>query len=48
MVVTVWQPSTFQLDLFYMAPFYHTLFPNLDRVVVLDLDLEFRWPPDLT
>jgi len=31
------------LDLFFIAPFYHQLLPHLDQVIVLDLDLEFRW-----
>ena len=39
---TVVYPVRFDLDLFYVAPFYHSLFPNIDKMVVLDLDLEFR------
>ena len=34
--------SRFDLDLFFIAPFYHHLLPHLDQVVVIDLDLEFR------
>ena len=30
-------------DLFYLAPYYHEAFPNIDKLVVLDLDLEFRY-----
>jgi len=30
------------LDLFYIAPFYHRLFPEKDNLIVVDLDLEFR------
>ena len=29
-------------DFYYIAPFYHMLFPNLFQLVALDLDLEFR------
>ena len=36
-------PVRFDLDLFYVAPFYHALFPNIDKMIVLDLDLEFRF-----
>jgi len=35
-------PITFDLDLFYIAPFYHRLFPNKENLIVVDLDLEFR------
>ena len=34
--------SRFDLDLFFIAPFYHRLLHHLDQVVVIDLDLEFR------
>ena len=33
----------YNLDLFFMAPFYHRLLLHLDRVIVVDLDLEFRF-----
>ena len=33
----------YNLDLFFMAPFYHRLLIHLDRVIVVDLDLEFRF-----
>ena len=36
-------PGRFALDLFFIAPFYHRLLPRLDQVIVIDLDLEFRW-----
>ena len=29
-------------DFFYIAPFYHRIFPLLEKLIVLDLDLEFR------
>ena len=32
----------FNLDLFFIAPFYHRLLPHLVQVIVIDLDLEFR------
>ena len=33
----------YQLDLFYMMPFYHLEFPTeLEKLIVLDIDLEFR------
>ena len=39
-------PSTPQFqyshDLFYIAPFYHLAFPNLDHLIATDLDIEFR------
>ena len=39
---TVVYPVRFDLDLFYVAPFYHSFFPDIDKMVVVDLDLEFR------
>ena len=34
----------YQLDLFYIAPFFHQEFPReLEKLIVLDTDLEFRW-----
>ena len=30
-------------DLFYIAPFYHLTFPNLDHLIATDLDIEFRY-----
>merc|ERR1712223_186551 len=39
---TMVYPSRFDHDLFYVAPFYHELFPDIDKIIVLDLDLEFR------
>ena len=32
----------FDLDLFFIAPFYHCFLHHLDQVIVVDLDLEFR------
>ena len=29
-------------DFYYIAPFYHVIFPGLEEMVALDLDLEFR------
>ena len=29
-------------DLFYLTPYFHTAFPLLEKMIVLDLDLEFR------
>ena len=30
-------------DIFYLAPFYHKMMPeNLKKMIVLDIDLEFR------
>ena len=42
LVFTVPSLAKYDLDLFFIAPFYHKLFPRLDKVIVLDLDLEFR------
>ena len=43
-------PSTPQFqyshDLFYIAPFYHLAFPNLDLLIATDLDIEFRYLKD--
>ena len=30
-------------DLFYIAPFYHLAFPNIDHLIATDLDIEFRY-----
>ena len=32
----------YDLDLFYLGPFYHLLLPHLDKLIVVDLDVEFR------
>ena len=32
----------YDLDLFFLAPFYPSLFPNLRKLIVVDLDVEFR------
>jgi len=40
--VALVMPIAFDLDLFYIAPFYHRLFPNEEDLIVVDLDLEFR------
>ena len=40
---TMVYPSRFDHDLFYVAPFYYKFFPDIDKMIVLDLDLEFRW-----
>ena len=29
-------------SLFFLAPYYHLAFPHIDKMIVLDLDLEFR------
>ena len=33
----------YTLDLFYLAPFYHLELIQIDKLVVLDVDLQFRW-----
>ena len=30
-------------DIFYLAPFYHLELVNIDKLVVLDADLQFRY-----
>jgi hypothetical protein len=35
-------PPRYDRDLFYIAPFYHTELPAQDRLIVIDLDIEFR------
>ena len=32
----------YTLDLFYLAPFYHLEFIQIDKLIVLDVDLQFR------
>lgn len=32
----------YDLDLFFLAPFYPSFFPNLRKLIVVDLDVEFR------
>ena len=29
-------------DLYFLAPFYHLAFPQLDSLIIVDIDLEFR------
>ena len=41
-VLSVENPGKFDKDLFFVAPFYHRFFPNLKRLIVVDLDLEFK------
>merc|ERR1712106_274789 len=41
--VIVIQPYLkYNLDFYYIAPFYHTIFPGIEKLIALDLDLEFR------
>ena len=35
--------AQYEDDLYYLAPFYHLAFPLLDHLVILDVDLEFRY-----
>ena len=28
--------------MFFLTPYYHTAFPNIKLMIVMDLDLEFR------
>ena len=35
-------PPRYDRDLFFIAPFYHLHLPHLSKVVIVDLDLEFR------
>jgi len=34
--------TKYQDDIFFIAPFYHTMFPLLDHMIVLDVDIEFK------
>ena len=37
-------PKKYSLDIFYILPFYHLEFPEeLDKLIVIDIDLEFRF-----
>ena len=29
-------------DIYYIAPFYHVIFPGIEKLIALDLDLQFR------
>ena len=29
-------------DIYYLAPFYHVIFPGIEKLIALDLDLQFR------
>ena len=29
-------------DIYYLAPFYHVAFPGIEKLIALDLDLQFR------
>ena len=31
--------------IYYIAPFYHDIFPTLDKLVVTDVDIEFQVDP---
>jgi len=35
-------PPRYNMDLFYIAPFYHSSITNIDKLIVVDLDIEFR------
>ena len=41
---TVLEPKVrkYFASLFFLAPYYHLAFPHIDKMIVLDLDLEFR------
>ena len=38
----------YDLDLFFLAPFYPSFFPNLRKLIVVDLDVEFRYLEDIS
>ena len=40
--LAVHPPAKYDLDLFYIAPFYHRFLHQLDIVIAVDLDVEFR------
>ena len=35
----------FDDNMYYLAPFYHDIFPELDKLIMLDSDLEFKVDP---
>ena len=35
----------FNDNMYYLAPFYHEIFPEMDKLIVLDSDLEFKVDP---
>ena len=36
-------PPRYSRDLFYIAPFYHLELPTVQKLIVVDLDIEFRY-----
>ena len=36
-------PPRYSRDLFYIAPFYHLELPKVKKLIVVDLDIEFRY-----
>ena len=41
-VIEIQPYMRYNQDFFYIAPFHHVTFSTLDKLIVLDLDLEFR------
>ena len=40
--VAVEHPLKYDLDLFYIGPFYHRVLPHVDKILFVDFDVEFR------
>jgi hypothetical protein len=38
-------PDKYDDNIFYLMPFYHTVFTGLDKLVVVDADVRFRTDP---
>jgi len=40
--LAVHSPKKFDLDLFFIAPFYHRFFPTKEKMIVMDLDMRLQ------
>ena len=40
--VAVEHPQKYDLDLFYIGPFYHRLLTHVNKILFVDFDVEFR------
>ena len=38
-------PAKYDDNIFYLMPFYHRIFPNLSKLIVIDADIRFRSDP---
>ena len=45
MQLSVTYPDKYDDDMFYIAPFYHRIFPQVSRLITVDVDVEFHVDP---